>query len=209
MKIEKRFAVNGVEIRTKDDGKGNVIAGYASVFYGGTPETEYRLADDYVERVSKTAFDNALKRPDDVRALFNHNANLILGRNKANTLRLSVDERGLRYEIDVPDSTIGHDLVESVKRGDVSGSSFSFYVTRQSFEEVGNVLVRTIEDVELFDVGPVTYPAYTGTEAIARDAAPAFEARDKRNADADEAKKRTAAALALADATVRLIEVKA
>lgn len=206
-KIEKRFAGHGVEIRKKDDG-GSVIAGHASVFYNGTPETEYRLAQDYVERVAKTAFDNSLKRPDDVRGLFNHNANLILGRNKANTLRLSVDERGLRYEIDVPDSTIGRDLAESIKRGDVSGSSFSFYVTKQSFEEVGKTLIRTIEDVELFDVGPVTYPAYEGTDAVSRDAAPAFEARDKRRAEADAARQRIAASHRLADATARVVEIE-
>jgi len=209
MAVEKRFARHGVEVRDAGDGKGKIVTGYASVFYDGTPGTEYRLAPDYVERVSPKAFDGALKRPDDVRALFNHNANLILGRNKAGTLRLAIDARGLRYEIDMPDTTVGRDLLESVKRGDVSGSSFSFYVTKQSFDEKDKVLIRTIEDVELFDVAPVTYPAYEGTEASARDAAPAFEARDKRKAAADAARSRVAVAHAIADATVRCLEIKA
>ncbi len=146
-------------------GGGEIIAGHAAVFFNvADPGTEYQLFTDCVERIRPGAFDAAISR-DDVRGLFNHDSNLILGRNTAGTLRLSVDARGLRYEIDPPDTTVAADLIESLSRGDVTGSSFSFVPTRTTVEEVMRSdgswrYVRWIDEVELYDVGPVTFPAY-------------------------------------------------
>merc|ERR1712167_189744 len=106
--------------------------------------------------------DLSIEKRDDERALFNHNPDLILGRTIANTLNISVDEKGLRYEFDAPDTTIGNDLLVSLKRGDITQSSFGFIVEEDSWDnDKEGKVIRTIEKVSrLLDVSPVTYPAY-------------------------------------------------
>ncbi|MFZ5829812.1 MAG: HK97 family phage prohead protease [Planctomycetota bacterium] len=154
----------------REDGT-SVVEGYAAVFYRqDQPGTEYRLWDDLVERVAPGAFDRALRERQDVRALFNHDPNQLLGRTAAETLRLSVDAIGLRYEITLPDTQLGRELPVLMERGDVSGSSFSFVARKVSYQrgEAGKPDVRTLEDVDLWDVGPVVFPAYEGTTAAAR-----------------------------------------
>ncbi len=113
------------------------------------------------------AFDRAI-REDDVRGLFNHSPDMVLGRTKAKTMRLSVDAMGLAYEIDAPDTQVGRDLVESLRRGDIDGSSFSFTTTDEEWRKEGGVQVRLLKGVALYDVGPVTFPAYEATSAAAR-----------------------------------------
>lgn len=169
-KIERRYLTGqtaGIEKRV--DGDGSRITGYASVFYrAGEPGTEFRIYDDVVERIGPNAFDDTLKTAD-VRGLFNHDVNQILGRSSSGTLRLSVDSRGLKFEIDTPDTTIGRDVKTLLERGDITGSSFAFIPTSTTYERADNgdiVLVRNA--VKLIDVGPVTFPAYTGTEASTR-----------------------------------------
>lgn len=166
-----------VEIRA-DDGQPARIAGYAAVYYNGAdPGTEYELFryGNYsaVERLMPGCFDRAA-REDDVRALFNHAPDNVLGRCKAGTLRLSVDATGLRYEIDAPDTQTARDLMESLKRGDVSGSSFSFDYLKKNIvaQQDGDAERDIVEvhDVRLYDVGPVTFPAYSSTTAGARSA---------------------------------------
>lgn len=160
------------------DGPGT-IEGYAAVFHDeADPGTEYKLWDDRdviaVERIARGAFGRAIKEEDDCRALFNHNPDLgVLGRVSSGTLRMQEDEKGLRYEADLPDTTLARDLACSVERGDINGSSFGFVVRAESWRQDeapdGRIrAVRTIEDVELLDVSPVTYPAYSATTAGAR-----------------------------------------
>lgn len=165
--MQRRFtskALTGAKVKRSEDGKQPVIEGYAAVFYRkGDVGTEYRLDTDIVERIAPGAFQRAIDEQHDARALFNHDKNFILGRVEAGTLRLSVDERGLRYEIDVPDTTAGRDVVTSIERGDLSGSSFAFDVRGVRWTEEGRTLVRNLEDLDVFDVGPVTMPAYAGT----------------------------------------------
>jgi hypothetical protein len=74
----------------------------------------------------------------------------------------------LRYEIDPPDTTAGRDIVESIKRGDVDGSSFGFMPKSQTWRKEGKILVRELNDVDLFDVSPVTFPAYNSTSVHVR-----------------------------------------
>lgn len=156
------------EVRISGEGKGRQIAGYASVFYDGTPETEFRIFDDFVERIMPGAFDKTLKDGDDVRALFNHNPSMILGRTSSDTLALSIDKRGLRFSVDLGDTTVARDVLAHVERGDVTGSSFGFEITDQEFRMEDKVEIREITGVRLFDVGPVTFPAYDATEVDAR-----------------------------------------
>jgi len=100
-----------------------------------------------------------------VRALLNHAPDNILGRTAAGTLRLTTDDVGLRYEIAVPDTAVGRDLAASIGRGDITGSSFSFTVLAEERVNEPNRQLRIVKDVELFDVGPVTFPAYEATSA--------------------------------------------
>ena len=142
------------------------IRGYAAVFYNGKPETEFRLFDDMVERIMPGAFDDVLASKPDVRGLFNHDPNKVLGRTSAGTMSLSVDDKGLAYRITLGQTTVALDVGAHVERGDVDGSSFAFQVQSQEFRTEDGLDIREITKVEpLFDVGPVTFPAYEGTAA--------------------------------------------
>lgn len=178
----ERRTTTGPEIRVENrDGK-NTVVGYGAVFYrDGTPGTEYKMFSDLVERISPGAFSRALKEKHDAAGLFNHDPNMLLGRVSSGTMRLAVDERGLRYEIDLPDTTVAKDVAASIARGDVQGSSFAFKVTKQSWsEQKDGPDIRTIEDLDLFDTGPVVFPAYSGTTTGLRscDDNEALQARD-------------------------------
>lgn len=160
-------------VQAREDG-GSVLTGYAAVFYReGDTSTEYRLWEDMVERIMPTAFDSAIADEDDARALWNHDPSSLLGRVGAGTVRLSTDEIGLRYEIDLPDTEAGRSVRALAERGDIPGSSFGFMVGQMAkrgrvawITETANgrtVDVREIHDLELYDVSPVSYPAYEGT----------------------------------------------
>lgn len=142
------------------------IAGYGAVFN----QRSDLLGGLFVEIIAPGAFDEVLKQ--DVRGLFNHDPNYLLGRTVSGTLRLSVDQRGLAYEIDTPNTQTIRDLVvEPLKRGDMSGSSFAMRVAPggDTWHEEDGVIVRTIYKIaELRDVGPVSFPAYPDSSAAQR-----------------------------------------
>lgn len=193
MKTERRMTPAG-EIRIEERaGGGKTVSGYAAVFHrAGESGTEYRLGPDIVERIAPTAFNRAIQEKHDARALFNHDPNMLLGRAGAGTLRLSVDQRGLKYEIDLADTTVGRDVAASIARGDLAGSSFAFSIKGkdgQRFEKGKDHDVRHILDVDLYDVGPVTYPAYESTTTGLRsgDCADAFEAHNAWRKEQDAA----------------------
>ena len=119
------------------------------------------------EKIAPGAFKEAIGKSD-VRALWNHDPNYVLGRTKNGTLQIREDEQGLFYEVTPPDAQWARDLVESIKRGDVDQSSFAFTVEAQEWDERSDPITRTIVKVrELFDVSPVTYPAYpTATSGV-------------------------------------------
>ena len=162
----RSLPVDNLEVRTDEEGQ-HTIRGHAAVF----DQFSQPIAGQFVEKVSRGAFSRALEEQQDVRALWNHDSALVLGRTKSGTLRLREDRQGLAVEIDPPDTQVGRDAVESIRRGDVDQMSFGFVVKQDSFEERGGPngeLVRTLEDVDLFDVSPVTYPAYEGTDVAVR-----------------------------------------
>jgi HK97 family phage prohead protease len=103
-----------------------------------------------------------------VRALFNHDPNFILGRTVAKTLSLAEDSKGLKVEITPPDIQWANDLVASISRKDISQMSFGFRVVKDQWEEKEDENIRTLLDVDLFDVAPVTFPAYKGTSIQSR-----------------------------------------
>ena len=165
--MERRF-LRKAEIRAKDDGH---IDGHAAVF-----DQDYVLWDSpsyrVVERVKAGSFARAIKEKHDVRCLFNHDPNQLLGRTAAGTMSIKEDDQGLYFDTELPNTQLGRDLPVLVKRGDVTGASFAFVVTKESVREeiVDGKTIRTreIEDVDLYDASPVTYPAYTGTDVSAR-----------------------------------------
>lgn len=183
--METRTIEQRVELRA--DGDAKIITGYAAVFYrADDPGTQYPLWAGAVERVMPGAFDEALKS-DDVRALFNHDENMLLGRNRSGTLALSIDDVGLRYDVTLDPEDDDHMRVyRKLQRGDVDGSSFGFMIrgrdgqswtmeTRDGVE----IEVRELRNVQLFDVGPVVFPAYPSSTSGTRNDAYA-EARSAR-----------------------------
>lgn len=151
--LERRnFQTSEIRVENKESRE---VVGYASVF-----NSRSENLGGFQEIISENAFDDVLE--NDVRALFNHDPNLILGRSTAGTLRLSVDKNGLEYRFTTPDTTYGNDLLVSLERGDVSQSSFGFIVEEDDWDEDENgMTIRTIKKVgRLLDVSPVTYPAY-------------------------------------------------
>lgn len=153
--MEKRIFKIQTRAEEKDGNK--VIFGHASVY-------NMRSEDlgGFYEFIEEGAFTPELIKNSDVRALINHDQNLILGRTTSGTLRLNADAKGLQYEFDVPDTSYGNDLVVSMERGDITQSSFAFTVAEDdwSTDENGNN-IRTIKKINrLYDVSPVTYPAY-------------------------------------------------
>jgi uncharacterized protein len=181
-------ALAGVALRAEGDR--HFIEGYAAVFYREDDlGTEFELWEGAVERILPGAFDKALAESD-CRCLFNHASDNILGRTKSKTCTLSVDEIGLRYRVELPDTTCGRDCRISIERGDVDGSSFGFDVRSQNRREEsdGKTIRELLEIFPLYDVGPVTFPAYkaTTTEVARRhlaDAAHQERERLKRGAD--------------------------
>lgn len=166
--IERR--THTVEMRVKDSTVGNktpTMEGYAANFNS--------ISEDlggFREMLANGCFAEALKTSD-VRALFNHNADKILGRNTAGTLRLFEDEHGLKFEIN-PDMEISYvkDLTRSMSRGDITNCSFGFSISEGGDvwrKEPDGMWLRTIVKVDrLYDVSPVTYPAYVSTSCAVR-----------------------------------------
>lgn len=157
-----------VRIEQRDNGQ-KVLVGYAAVFYDpNDPGTEFRLQPNLWERVGRTAFDETLASGEDLIAAVNHNPSQLLGRRSSGTLRISKDDTGLRYEVDIPDTQVGHDLVVMVERGDMVGSSFRFVDAKSKWSDSGSRSTRELVGLKLRDVGPVTEPAYTATSVSLR-----------------------------------------
>ena len=160
MRETRTFSVP-VEARAVEADGTRVIAGHASVF-----DAEYELWG-FRERVARGAFKKSINEGD-VAALWNHDPSVVLGRNKSGTLRLAEDETGLYYEVDLPDTQAARDLYTLIERGDVYQSSFAFEIQREEWtqpaEDSRELPLRTIKQVRLYDVSPVTYPASPATD---------------------------------------------
>jgi len=160
--IESRNFFGTIEYRADAEGEDKKLRGYSARF-GEITDLYW-----FDEEIMPGAFKNAIKG-DDVRALIDHNPSLIIGRNKANTLELTEDKKGLMSVIDPPDTTAGRDIITSVQRGDVTGQSFSFRVNEENWisgekRGKGKNALRQIKDVTLRDISIVTYPQYKTTD---------------------------------------------
>ena len=158
--LERRLIgeVPGLVVKQDDNGR-TVIRGYAAVF-----ESESQDLGGFVEIVERGAFDDVMRSNPDVFGKYNHER--VIGRTTSGTMRLTVDERGLRYEIDPPRSAA--DVVELIERGDVRGSSFAFRSKPADESWTRDANGRMIRRIKKFsflgDAGPVDTPAYLATE---------------------------------------------
>lgn len=185
--IERR-SLKVQELRAVDT-QAMTIRGYAAVFNTLSEELW-----GFFEMIAPGAFTNALTRSDPF-CLFNHEEDNVLGRLSSGTLRLNEDERGLAMECDLPDTQFARDLLVVIKRGDITQMSFAFTVLNDQWAYSGDKLIRTITEVDkIYDVSPVTYPAYAETEVSA-------EARSKVTAMKEEHAAHIAQAGAVSGAT--------
>jgi HK97 family phage prohead protease len=205
--VEKRGSLHGVECRAQDEKR--TLVGYAAVYNSDT-----HIGDYFIERIAPGAFDKSI-RDGDVRALIDHDTGRVIGRSKSGTLRLTSDSRGLKVEIDVPDTADGRDLMTLVDRGDVSGMSFGFRVTKQEWDESGDIPVRTIQEVELFEVSAVAFPAYEDTtlakrtlESARAEAESARAEEEQRQRNAESARRRIEARRAEMEQKIRGIALQ-
>ena len=158
--FERRFFAEA-EIRLVDENaESAAITGYAAVFNSWSEDLGF-----FKEKIAQGAFAKSVK-DGDVRALINHDPNLIIGRTRNRTLRLWEDDKGLGFEVKLPDTSYAHDLRESIKRKDITQNSFGFQTVVDEWSTDGKR--RTLHEVRLFDVSPVTFPAYKQTSVKLR-----------------------------------------
>ena len=153
------------EIRINESDGGTCIEGHAAVFDSWS-ETLGGIFP-FKEKVRKGAFAESIGR-DDIRALFNHDPNYVLGRNRAGTLELVEDNVGLRVRITPPDTSWARDITTSIRRGDIAQMSIGFVVEDDEWSSKDGIDTRELKKVRLFDVSPVTFPAYTATDVGVR-----------------------------------------
>lgn len=160
---ERRFFAEPVDFEMRGEGADeNVISGYAAVFNSNSKDF-----GGWYERIAPGFFDDVLD--DDAVALFNHDMNLVLGRNKVN-VKLEQDSKGLKYRVELPDTTMAKDVRTLIKSKIIHQSSFAFTVREQKWEHNENKpSVRTLLKAKrLYDVSPVTNPAYEDSTVGAR-----------------------------------------
>lgn len=170
MKIEERENLRTIRsittrFETREDSEEPTIEGYFAVF-----DSDYQIANGMTESVARTAFDNTLS--GDIRALTDHDTTLVLGRTTNNTLELRTDDHGLWGKVRInPNDSDAMNLYERVKRGDVSQCSFGFEIVKEESEVLENGDIHwTIDEVNLYEVSAVTFPAYQSTSISARSA---------------------------------------
>ena len=159
-KAERRFYGSPVEVRDNGSG-GKVFRGYAALYNSWSNDL-----GGFIERIAPGAFDNVLGANPDVRALFNHDPNYVLGRTLSGTLRIGSDSAGLWMEYNDPGTTWSRDLAITMERGDINQMSFAFSLAENGdkLERDGEIWKRTLTQVsDLYDVSVVTYPAYNDT----------------------------------------------
>lgn len=139
-----------------------IIEGYFALY-----ENETELFTNSFEIITKGAFDKTLN--NDIRGLWNHNTQYVLGRNKSGSIELRTDDKGLYGLIRLPNTQYARDLYELVKRGDVDQCSFGFNILEEELEELASGGYRwRINEIDLHEISVVTFPAYENTSVQAR-----------------------------------------
>jgi hypothetical protein len=193
---EKEIRAIPVQLEVRESGEGEeakrTITG--SIKYDTDSEDmQDWYGDTFVEQIAAGAFSDSLKTRNVV-GLWSHDTSQVLGNTKSGTLRLYDGQKELRFELDIPNTTVGNDAWELIKRGDVDGVSFGFKVRTNGakwsrFERDGKKIYRrTVLDADLFEISPVAFPAYPANEVSAR-SLEEFKASEKRAADQYEKEK--------------------
>src|SRR6266403_3031154 len=160
----KEFRFSTAELRAAGSTVKPKISGYAAR-YGIKTQLQPGLS----EVIMPGAFSATIARQDDCYCAFNHDAQLIIGRVRAGTLRLSEDETGLNFDCDVDtEVSYANDLLRNIRSGAISECSFGFYCDDEDFTDDSDGLVRQLRAVTCFDVSPVVQPQYSGTSVTAR-----------------------------------------
>ena len=154
-KMEQRVNVAGFEIREESDGMH--FTGYAALFDSPSEPLPF------TERIAKGAFKRSLRSRNDIKFLWNHDSGEILGSTRARTMTLSEDDRGLKVEGMLPNTSRGRDVAELLRRGDVDAMSFGFSVPQGGDTWSNDGSERTLKSVRLHEVSVVAWPAYTAT----------------------------------------------
>jgi len=161
-----------VECRAEVPAGSKRIDGYAVVF-----DVKSLDLGGFREIIKPEAVNRTLREGLDVRALVDHDSGKVIGRTRAGTLTLKKEKRGLRVDIDPPDTTAGRDILESVRRGDISGMSFGFRVVTDEWRMEDGEAIRDVFDMEIREVSIVGFPAYPQTSVdVAQRSLRAFQA---------------------------------
>ncbi len=174
MPEQERRYLKASELRITGEGDKRKIVGYPAVFN--------KLSENlggFREKIAPGTFTTTLDKGDDVRALVDHDPSKVLGRNTAGTLSLEQNTKGLKATIKPADTQAGRDIIVSLERGDIDGMSFGFRTITDKWETIDGEEIRTLEEVQLFDVSVVTYPAYPDTSV-------ALRSMEKVKAEAEE-----------------------
>lgn len=179
------FELEDVEVRKNDDSGAVTVSGYAAVFEKlSAPMFGFR------EKIRAGAFTKSISK-NRVKALWNHNSDKVLGSTKAGTLRLEEDKKGLRFELDLPDTTSGRDAEISIRRKDVDGMSFGFRTITQEWDESdAKNIVRTLIDLDLREVSATPFPAYPQTNVKARSIEDDYQEHVKESNDDKDVQER-------------------
>ncbi|HHT7137845.1 HK97 family phage prohead protease [Bacillus cereus group sp. BceL306] len=176
---EKRELLSSnLEIREVEGGL-RTIVGYAVKWEMKSVTMGYWRR--FKEQFKRGAFTDSLTK-DDQLALWSHDYSQVLGRTKNGTLRLFEDEIGLRFELDLADTTLGDDTYKTIKRGDVDGVSFGFQMVKEEWDESDpDNIVRSVTKAKLVEISPVAFPAYPESQVSARSHDPYKQFVDERN----------------------------
>ncbi len=155
MEQRKISSLGSVELRGSSNG--TELSGYAAVYGQIAP------IGNFDERIVSGAFNRSLSNGADVRALYNHRDSDVIARRSAGTLKLSEDDKGLRFHMRIPNTQAARDLVENIRHGNISGMSIGFVVKKERWTRSGDRALRSLVEVDLIEVSPVTFPAYEGT----------------------------------------------
>jgi len=189
-------------LERRGDKDSRTIRGYAAVF-----DSKSKNLGWFREKIDRNAFEDS--DMTDVVAVLNHDFNILFARSSSKTLSLGVDDKGLYYEFDAPNTTTGNDLLEMVSRGDINKSSFQFIVSRDLWEqddEDGEI--RTILAVKrVIDVSPVTFAAYPDT-SVAKRSHDAFVEEGQEEEEEEQEERKVPAEVQYAEAELELMIIK-
>jgi uncharacterized protein len=180
--VERRF-IRNVELRSRSGvsySSAGILGGYAVRW-----ATNSGNLGGFIERIAPMCFSRSLAKGADVRALINHDPNLLIGRRSTGTLRLNENAHGLAFDCDVADTSYGRDLMKLVARGDMTAMSFAFVAGDTDWDSTTDpdtgqeVPLRTIRSADISDISCVTYPAYETSSVGVRD----FDDDDQEDPD--------------------------